>query len=151
MRAVASTQEYGDIGMTSNLNWTCVLCIVQTCLSLLQQSQDGWSRRITRVFEQLGRSDESTMSSGGATPMTMSGPSDASSANTSPRAMVYSNTTSPASCHVETRPATALPYPDYVPDEGELERRRLGEAQPQLVPTEVFLNKYFATTRPNAR
>ncbi|PHH93113.1 hypothetical protein CDD83_493 [Cordyceps sp. RAO-2017] len=36
------------------------------------------------------------------------------------------------------------PHPGYVPDEQELERRRLGEAQPQVVPAEVIASRSSA-------
>ncbi|KAF4508722.1 hypothetical protein G6O67_005064 [Ophiocordyceps sinensis] len=45
-------------------------------------------------------------------------------------------------CGNQATLSTTVPHPDYVPDKEELERRRLGEAQPQLVPKEVFVNKF---------
>ncbi|PFH59712.1 hypothetical protein XA68_11975 [Ophiocordyceps unilateralis] len=47
--------------------------------------------------------------------------------------------------------SVAAPYPDYIADGGELERRRLGEAQPQLVPAEMIRDRSKQFLRGRAR
>ncbi|PNY27421.1 hypothetical protein TCAP_02651 [Tolypocladium capitatum] len=129
--------------MSVGLQCTYLLLLVHACVSLYRQSRHRWSRASHREA-----SDDKVLNMA---------PEDARAATPNPPDGQSSRETpaSPDKPRVREKPSAkpaAVPHPDHVPDEQELERRRLGEAQPQVVPTEVILNKFHvAGTRTGTR
>ncbi|POR32005.1 hypothetical protein TPAR_07772 [Tolypocladium paradoxum] len=137
-----ATEQLGTVVMTTGLHCTYLLLLVHACVSLYRQNRHRWS-----PAPRVEACDDKILNMA---------PDDARGARPnrpdipSPRETTISPNESPARGKSSTI-QMAVPHPDYVPDEQELERRRLGEAQPQVVPTEVILNKFYvARTRADA-
>ncbi|ODA79018.1 hypothetical protein RJ55_04608 [Drechmeria coniospora] len=142
MSGSARTEKLDHVAMSTNLHGTYLAFLLQACASLFQQSRQRWSRassagttNATLTMPANDRPAENLPAS----------PSRAASKSKRPETPLREPPPPPPT--TTTTPSTSKAtstgqYPDHAPDEDEMERRRLGEAQPQMVPTEVFLDRY---------